>query len=205
MNDFLDSLLSDYNADDYLEGYVQAPAQPDFIPDKTFVEALVTGAEYDDATKTVKYSFAAVKPEQYKGIVVKATLPLDSSPAMRPSSEEKQEKWEQRVSNSRKKFFAVDAALGSRVANALKSGKPLTSAMVASHAQKKLVILVGVYKDNNGIQRNFLNGTGVKGSLAESAAGTPSAARTSAPVQQAPRPAAVEVTQEDDDGDGIPF
>ena len=198
MSDFIDSLLSDYNAEDYIEGYTPAPTQPDFVPDNTFVEALITGAEYDESAKVVKYSFAVVKPEQYKGIVIKASLPLDSSEDVRPQYEKDQGKWKDRVSKSRKKFFAIDAALGQRIVNAIRGGKPLSSMMVASHVNKKIVILVGTYKDDKGIVRNYLNGTGVKGSISESSAGTPPAARP------APRPAAVEVTQYVEE-DGIPF
>jgi hypothetical protein len=204
MSDFLDSLLSDYKAEDYLEGYAQAPGQAPFIPDNTFVEVLVTGAEYNEENKSVKYSFATVKPQQFSGIVVRANLPLDSSAHARPSYEPDQTKWEKKVVNSRKKFFAVDAALGSKVTLALQGGKPLTASLVGNaHTNKKLIILVGVYEDDRKISRNYLNGTGVKGSVVESTATAP-AARQTAPVAQAPRPAAVEVTQ-DNDGDEIPF
>lgn len=204
MSDFLDSLLSDYNADDYLDGYTPAANQSAYIPHNTYVEATIIGAEYDEEKKMVKYNFTTLKPAEYKDIKFGATLPLDSSPAMRPSYEEKQEKWEQRVSNSRKKFFAIDAALGGKIILAIQARKPLTPMMVASHAGKKLILKVGVREDDNKIKRNYLMGTGVKGSIAESAAGTPPAARQPTPTQQAPRPASVEVTQEDD-GDGIPF
>jgi hypothetical protein len=206
MSDFLDSLLSDYKAEDYLEGYAQAPGQAPFIPDNTFVEVLVTGAEYNEEGKSVKYSFAAVKPQQFSGIVVRANLPLDSSAHARPSYEPDQTKWEKKVVNSRKKFFAVDAALGSKVTLALQGGKPLTASLVSNaHTNKKLIILVGVYEDDRKISRNYLNGTGIKGSVVESTAATPSAARPPAPVAQAPRPAAVEVTQGVDTDDEIPF
>jgi hypothetical protein len=200
MNDFLDNLLSDYKAEDYLEGYSPTPT---FIPHDTYAEVTIIGAEYDEQKRLVKYNFTALKPVEYKDIKFSAKLPLDSSPDYKSEYVKEQSGWEKKVTAARKKFFAVDAALGGRIILAIQSRKPVTPMMVASHAGKKLIVKVGFYEEEGKNKCNYLIGTGVKGSVVESTATAP-AARPAAPVAQAPRPAAVEVAQ-DDDGDGIPF